>query len=71
MENYKQGWCDDYVYNIHYKDDLPHREDDPAVIWRESSYYLEGRLFPSPKSDLDWLLTVKKWREDKNDKSKV
>jgi hypothetical protein len=66
------GWYNNYQTgsSFHYKQGLWHNEDGPAVVWSigPCSYYLEGVLYPNISSDLEWLLTVKKWKK-KFDKS--
>jgi hypothetical protein len=54
----------------YYKEGKEHREDGPAWIWNDGtcSYYLEGLpVKPRPKSDLEWALTVKKWKEEQRE----
>ena len=62
MMSKKNGWIEENGVKIHYKDSKWHNEDGPAVICDDGEvyYYLEGYYFNPPKSDLEWLLIVKR-----------
>jgi hypothetical protein len=57
------------VNSTHYKNGKRHNEDGPAWILSDGQYqylsehYLGDVHYPDPKSDLEWLLTVKKWKK--------
>jgi hypothetical protein len=59
-----KGYNGSSDYSTHYKDDKWHNEDGPAWIdGTSSAWYLGHVHYPDPKSDLEWALTVKKWKE--------
>jgi hypothetical protein len=57
----------------YYKEGKIHREDGPAIINNDGRrfYYLEDIRYPNPNSELDWLLTVKKWKLDVDNQKKL
>jgi hypothetical protein len=57
---------------IHFKEGRLHREDGPALcseLTKTFLYYINGLEY-KPKSDLEWLLMVKTYKEKKKIKPK-
>ena len=63
------GWKITQNVHEHYKNGELHREDGAAIVWTHErlldnkAYYLNGIEYSEPKSDLEWAITVNKWRE--------
>ena len=60
------GWYSSSACKARYKDDSLHNEDGPAWISLDGTenYFLNGLRYSNPKSELEWALTVKRWKEE-------